>query len=172
MPGYHLAQLNIGRLLAPLESSQLAPFVEALEPINALADDAPGFVWRLQTEDGDATAIRAFDDDMLIVNMSVWESVEALGDFVYRSDHLTVMRRRREFFERMAEAFMVLWWVPAGHRPSVDEAKDRLDRLRRDGPSRDAFTFRAPFPAPDDEAADDDAAGAPTVDDRWGCPTG
>jgi uncharacterized protein DUF3291 len=145
MPGYHLAQLNIGRLLAPLESPQLAPFVEALEPINALADGAPGFVWRLQTEDGDATAIRAFDDDMLIVNMSVWESVEALGDFVYRSDHVSVMRRRREFFERMAEAFMVLWWVPAGHRPTVAEAKDRLARLRRDGPTPEAFTFREQF---------------------------
>jgi Domain of unknown function (DUF3291) len=167
MSGYHLAQLNIGQLLAPLESSQLAPFVEALEPINALADGAPGFVWRLQTEDGDATAIRAFDDDMLIVNMSVWESVEALADFVYSSDHLAVMRRRREFFERMAEAFMVLWWVPAGHRPSVDEAKDRLGRLRSDGPTPEAFTFRSPFPAPGEEPA-----GSPAVDDRWGCPTG
>jgi hypothetical protein len=170
MSSYHLAQLNIGRLLAPLQSSQLAPFVEALEPINALADGAPGFVWRLQTEDGDATAIRAFDDDMLIVNMSVWESVEALGDFVYRSDHLSVMRRRREFFERMAEAFMVLWWVPAGHRPSVDEAKDRLERLRHDGPSLEAFTFRTPFPAPDDDATDE--APGRAADDRWGCPTG
>jgi hypothetical protein len=167
MPGYHLAQLNIGRLLAPLESSQLAPFVDALEPINALADGTPGFVWRLQTEDGDATAIRAFDDDMLIVNMSVWQSVEALAEFVYRSDHLAVMRRRREFFERMAEAFMVLWWVPAGHRPSVAEAKDRLAQLRRNGPTREAFTFRTPFPAPDEEPAD-----SPAVDDRWGCPTG
>jgi hypothetical protein len=147
--GYHLSQLNIARLLAPLDSSQLAPFVAALEPINALADGAPGFVWRLQTEDGDATAIRAFDDDMLIVNISVWQSVEALADFVYRSDHLAVMRRRREFFERMAEAFMVLWWVPAGHRPSVEEAKGRLALLRRGGPSSEAFTFRSPFPAPD-----------------------
>jgi Domain of unknown function (DUF3291) len=99
--------------------------------------------------------------------MSVWESLEALADFVYRSDHLAVMRRRREFFERMAEAFIVLWWVPAGHRPSAAEAKDRLARLRRDGPSQEAFTFRSPFPAPDDTTT-----GAPAVDDRWGCPTG
>ena len=167
MAGYHLAQLNIGRLLAPLDSRQIAPFVEALHPVNALADGTPGFVWRLQTEDGNATAIRAFDDDMLIVNMSVWESVEALGDFVYRSDHVAVMRRRREFFERMAEAFMVLWWVPAGHRPSVHEAKDRLARLRRHGPTQEAFTFRERFPAPDEQPAD-----SPGVDDRWGCPTG
>ena len=150
MPGYHVAQLNIGRLLAPLDSRQIAPFVEALDPVNALADGTPGFVWRLQTEDGNATAIRAFDDDMLIVNMSVWESVEALAEFVYRSDHVAIMRRRREFFECMAEAFMVLWWVPAGHRPSVHEAKDRLARLRRHGPTQEAFTFRERFPAPDD----------------------
>ena len=169
MSGYHLAQLNIGRLLAPLDSRQIAPFVEALDPINDLADGTPGFVWRLQTEDGNATAIRAFADDMLIVNMSVWESFESLATYVYRSDHVAIMRRRREFFERMAEAFVVLWWVPAGHRPSVDEAKDRLARLRRDGPTREAFTFRSPFPAPDEEPADstDEA-----VDDRWGCPTG
>jgi hypothetical protein len=148
MAGYHVAQLNIGRLRAPLDSPQLAAFVEALDPVNALADGSPGFVWRLQTEDGDATAIRAFDDDMLLVNMSVWESVEALADFVYGSDHRAVLRRRREFFEPMAEAFVVLWWVPAGHVPSIDEAKDRLDRLRRDGPTAEAFTFRSRFPAP------------------------
>jgi uncharacterized protein DUF3291 len=153
MAGYHVAQLNIGRLRAPLDSDQLAGFVEALDPVNALADGAEGFVWRLQTEDGDATAIRAFDDDMLLVNMSVWESVEALADFVYRSDHRAIMRRRREFFEPMAEAFTVLWWVPAGHVPSVEEAKDRLERLRRDGPTAEAFTFRYRFEAPNADAA-------------------
>jgi hypothetical protein len=148
MAAHHLAQLNVGRMLAPLDSAQLAPFVEALEPVNALADGAPGFVWRLQTEDGDATAIRPYDDDLMIVNMSVWESVEALAEFVYRSDHLGIMRRRREFFEKMAEAFTVLWWVPAGHRPSVAEAKQRLELLRRSGPTPQAFTFRTAFPAP------------------------
>src|SRR5690606_1494344 len=111
MVGYHVAQLNIGRLRAPLDSPQLAAFVEALEPVNALADRAPGFVWRLQTEEGDATALRPFPDDMMLVNMSVWESVEALADFVYRSAHRDILRRRREFFEPMEEAFTVLWWV-------------------------------------------------------------
>lgn len=144
MAEYHLAQLNIARLLAPLDSPQLADFVAALEPVNALADGSPGFVWRLQTEDGDATSIRAFDDDMLIVNMSVWESAEALADFVYRSDHRSVLRRRREWFERMDEAYVVLWWVPAGHLPSIEEAKERLARLRNDGSSPHAFTFRSP----------------------------
>ena len=115
MTAFHLAQLNIGRLLAPLDSEQLSGFVAALEPINALADGAPGFVWRLQTEAGDATALRVFDDDMLIVNMSVWESREALSEFVFRSDHRDVMTGRRQWFERMDEDHLVLWWVAAGH---------------------------------------------------------
>ena len=148
MAGFHLAQLNIGRIRAPLDSPQLSHFVAALEPINALADKSPGFVWRLQTEEGDATSIRAFDDDMLLVNMSVWESLDALSAFVYRSDHRAVMLRRREWFERPADAFMVLWWVPADHTPTVDEAKQRLERLREHGPSQEAFTFRNPFPPP------------------------
>jgi hypothetical protein len=145
---HHLAQLNIGRILAPLESEQLSDFVEALDPINELADAAPGFVWRLQTEDGDATAIRAFADDMLLLNMSVWASFDALSAFVYRTDHREVMRGRRQWFERMAEAYLVLWWVPAGHIPTVAEAVERLERLRADGPSPEAFTFRTPFPPP------------------------
>ncbi len=138
----HLAQLNVGRLLAPLDTPQLAGFVAALDPINALADAAPGFVWRLQTEDGNATALRMFDDDWLILNMSVWESREALHAFVYDSDHVAVMRRRREWFTRMAEAYLALWWVPAGTRPTVPDAEERLTHLREHGPSPRAFTFR------------------------------
>ena len=145
MAGYHLAQLNIARLQAPLDSPRLAQFVAALEPINALADKSPGFVWRLQTEEGDATSIRAFDDEMLLVNMSVWQTLEALSDFAYRSDHRAVMLRRREWFERPADIYLVLWWVPAGHTPTVDEARERLDMLRSRGPTADAFTFNAPF---------------------------
>jgi hypothetical protein len=119
---FHLAQVNIGRLRAPLDSPTLAGFVAQLEPINVLADGSPGFVWRLQTEDGNATAIRVFDD--LMVNMSVWESIDALAAFVYRSGHIEVMQRRREWFERMAVAYQCLWWVPAGHIPTVGEAED------------------------------------------------
>jgi hypothetical protein len=167
MAPHHLAQLNIARMLAPLDAEQMAGFVGALDPINALADAAPGFVWRLQTEDGDATAIRPYGDDMMIVNLTVWESIEALADFAYRSDHRAVMVQRRKWFERMAQAFLVLWWVPAGHRPPVAEAKERLELLRREGPSPEAFTFRKPFPPPDAEV---DAS--IDVDDLWGCPTG
>lgn len=165
MATFHLAQCNVGRLRAPLDSPQLAGFVAALEPINKLADRAPGFVWRLQTEDGDATAIRAFEDDMLLVNMSVWESVESLAAFAYRTPHRDVMRQRRQWFEHLGEAYLVLWWVPAGTLPTVAEAKARLELLRRLGPSPEAFTFRAPFPPPDTSVAS-----APVPDD-WFCAT-
>jgi heme-degrading monooxygenase HmoA len=131
-----------------------------LEPVNALADAAPGFVWRLQTEDGDATAIRPFEDDRLIVNLSTWESVEALAAFVYSGPHRAIMVRRREFFAPMREAFQVLWW--SVDIPTVAEAVVRLDHLRAHGPTPRAFTFRKPFPAP----------GAAQVrrDDGWFCP--
>jgi uncharacterized protein DUF3291 len=148
MAAHHLAQVNLATLRAPLDAPELAGFVAQLEPINALADHSPGFVWRLQTEDGDATSIRAFDDRRIMVNLSVWESLKALRSFVYASRHLDVMRRRREWFHRMADAYMVLWWVPAGTIPTVAEARDRLELLSRNGPGPDAFTFRAPFPAP------------------------
>src|SRR4029079_9128165 len=110
--GYNLAQVNIALPQAPLDSEQLAGFVERLEPVNALADAATGFVWRLQTEDGDATGIRAFGDDRLIVNMSVWSSLEALRQFVYRSGHADVLRRRKEWFESMPQLISALWWIP------------------------------------------------------------
>jgi heme-degrading monooxygenase HmoA len=141
----HLAQINIALPREPIESPLLAEFVAALESVNELADRSPGVVWRLQTEEGDATGIRAFGDDRLIVNMSVWSSLEALRAFVYSGDHLAVMRRRREWFERMGEAFMALWWVPVGHVPTIAEAEERLDHLRNHGPTPHAFTFREHF---------------------------
>lgn len=150
MAQHHIAQVNIARVRAPIDSPELAEFVAALEPINALADGTPGFVWRLQTEDGDATAIRPFDDDTILVNMSVWESVEALDAFVYRSDHRAYLRRRREWFERAEGPVNALWWIDAGHIPTVTEAKARLEVLDRRGPTPEAFTFRSWFPAPAD----------------------
>jgi heme-degrading monooxygenase HmoA len=125
----------------------MAGFKAALEPINALADEAPGFVWRLRTEDGDATAIRPYEDERMMVNMSVWESIEALRAFVYTSGHTSVMRNRKRWFEKL-ETYLVLWWVPAAHEPTIEEAKERLEHLRRRGPTRYAFAFRASFPAP------------------------
>ena len=149
MSAFHLAQLNIALPKEPLDTPLLAEFVAALEPVNAAADAAPGFVWRLQTDDGDATGIRAFGDDRLVVNMSTWASLEALRAFAYTNGlHKSVMARRSEWFDRI-ETYLCLWWVPAGHRPSVDEAKKRLERLASEGPTPFAFTFRNLYP-PDD----------------------
>jgi heme-degrading monooxygenase HmoA len=147
---FHLAQFNIGRIVAPMDSPTMAGFVARLEEINALAEGTPGFVWRLQTEDGDATALRPYDDDRIIVNMSVWASMDALRGFVYQGSHAEVLRQRREWFEKMDQLYMVMWWVPAGHIPTVEEAKARLERLKAEGPSPAAFTWRNPFPAPDE----------------------
>jgi hypothetical protein len=146
---YELAQLNIGIIKGPMDSPVMADFAANLERINALADQTSGFIWRLQTDEGDATAIRPFDDENMLVNMSMWRDVESLRRFVYRSDHVDIMRRRGQWFERMSEAFLVLWWVPTGHRPSVAEAVAKLEILRRDGPTAEAFTFRQSYPAPD-----------------------
>lgn len=123
----------------------IAGFMGALERVNALADGAPGFIWRLQTEAGDATSLRVGDDDLMLLNMSVWESIEALWTYVYASGHLDVMRRRREWFEAPAQAHLVLWWRPAGPPPTIDEAIDRLGLLRERGPTPQAFSFRTPF---------------------------
>jgi heme-degrading monooxygenase HmoA len=146
---YHLAQVNIGRALGPIESPIMAEFVARLDEINALADASPGFVWRLQGDDGNATSIRAYDDERILVNMSVWESLDALTAFVYASAHRPVMRRRREWFERFEGPYMALWWVAAGHRPDVAEARERLEHLRTHGPTPFAFSFVRAFPAPD-----------------------
>ena len=140
MGDWHLAELNIARFRQPIEDPVNADFVGALDRVNARADAADGFVWRLTGQGNDALAIRAFDDPNIAVNMSVWRDLDAL-------DHLEIMRRRKEWFERM-ELYVVLWWVPAGHTPTVAEAIDRLERLRHHGPTADAFTFRTPFPTP------------------------
>jgi hypothetical protein len=155
----HIAQVNIALARAPLDSVQLSEFVALLAPVNALADAAPGFVWRLQTEEGDALAVRGFDNDRIIVNLSVWESVQHLAGFVYRDEHLAVMRRRREWFERIG-LHVALWWVPVGRIPSVDEAEERLGHLREYGPTPYAFTFQSQY----------DRMSVARLDDELGCP--
>ncbi|MGA2363991.1 MAG: DUF3291 domain-containing protein [Steroidobacteraceae bacterium] len=149
MSAYELAQLNVGIIRGPMDSPVMADFAANLERINALAERSPGFVWRLQTEDGDATAIRPFEDENMLVNMSVWRDVDSLNSYVYSSAHVEVMRRRREWFERMTEAFLVLWWVAKGHRPTVAEGVAKLEILRTKGPTPEAFSFRKAFPPPD-----------------------
>lgn len=145
---FHLTQLNIARMRAPLDDPIMAEFVAGLERVNSLAERSPGFVWRLQTEEGDATALRVFDDEMIIVNMSVWESIDALREFVYRSDHVKVLRQQAKWFEPMQEASLVMWWINAGDLPTVEEAKARLEHLREHGPTERAFSFRKPFDPP------------------------
>jgi hypothetical protein len=148
MSDRHLAQVNVSRLIAPIDAPETAAFVAALAPVNARADRAAGFVWRFQTDEGNATAVRAFDDPLVIVNLSVWESIGALEAFAYRDEgHRAVLRRRREWFERHLESHTALWWIPAGTTPTVDEAVARLAHLRAHGPSERAFTFRDRFGA-------------------------
>jgi Domain of unknown function (DUF3291) len=146
---YELAQLNIGIIKGPMDSPVMADFAANLERINALAERSPGHVWRFQTEEGDATAIRPFEDENMLINMSVWRDVQSLNTYVYSSAHMELMRRRREWFERMHEAFLVLWWVPKDQRPSVVEALAKLEILRAKGPTAEAFTFRQAFAPPD-----------------------
>jgi len=147
MSQHELAQLNIAAMKEPLDSPGMAEFVANLDRINALADVAPGFVWRLESDDGDATEFRPLGD-MTLVNLSVWKDLAALKDFVYQSGHAEIMRRRAQWFDRMREAYVVLWWVPQGHRPTTDEAIARLEYLRANGPTEAAFNFGKVFAAP------------------------
>ena len=137
---HHIANVNVSKLRAPLDDPLLADFVAGLPVVNGLADAAPGFVWRLQSESGDATDIRAFPDPDVIVNLTVWESPEALKEFTYRGAHRDVFRRRNEWFHEEGRG-LALWWIPAGTLPTVDDARHRLDYLRDHGPSPYAFTF-------------------------------
>lgn len=148
---YHLAQINIARLVAPLDDPQIAEFVSQLEPINALADRAPGFVWRLKTESGNATDVAYNDDPFVIVNMSVWESIEALRAYVYGSDHLRVFRDRAKWFEKSSKPMYCLWWIPVGHAPTVTEGRERLEHYQRHGATPYSFWFSQQFPQPTDE---------------------
>jgi len=145
MRDHDLAQLNIGRLVADTDSPLVADFMNALDEINALADASAGFVWRFQTDEGNATSERPFDDDRILVNFSTWSSVDTLADYVYRTAHTEFLRRRREWFDRLEDISVVLWWVPAGHQPGIQEAIERLTHLREHGPTPHAFTFRHRF---------------------------
>ena len=147
---WHLAQINIGKLVAPQGDYRMQPFFDALNRVNALADAAPGFVWRLQDESGNAMGISYSPDPLLAVNMSVWQDADTLFDFVYRSSHTPVMARRRDYFQKFDGAYQALWWVAAGHIPTVSEGLSRLWLLDRFGPCPQAFTFKARFAAPDE----------------------
>jgi hypothetical protein len=148
MSEYHLAQINIARMLAPIDDPVMAEFVAQLPPINALAERSPGFVWRLQSESGDATSIKIYDDEFIIVNLTVWESVDTLRQYVYKTAHSGVMRDRRRWFEKFDGPYYALWWVSAGHLPAPEEGKERLDYLREHGDTAYAFSFKCFFSQP------------------------
>ncbi len=153
---WHIAQMNVGTLLHPTDDPRIAEFMGALDQVNAMADAAPGFVWRLQSDQGNATDIKVSDDPLFIVNMSVWRSVEALFEFVYRTSHRDVMAKRRNWFTRPADAYQVLWWVAAGTIPTVEQGLQRLRWLDRNGASPHAFDFRNKYPSPDAVAPPED----------------
>ena len=146
---YHLAQVNIARMLAPLTDPIMAGFVAELDAINALADNSPGFLWRLQTPEGNATDIRPFEDDLILVNLSLWEGLTDLTTFVYKSRHRQVLQQRPQWFHRFNGPYVALWWVPSGHIPTVEEAKERLSYLSAHGETPHAFSFKKPYSAPE-----------------------
>jgi hypothetical protein len=147
---HHLAQINVARLVAPLDDPRIGEFVAQLEPINALADEAPGFVWRLKSESGNATDIAYSDDPFVIVNMSVWESLDELRTYAYKSDHAKVFRDRAKWFEKMEKPGYCLWWIPIGHIPSVAEGRERLEHYQVHGATSYSFWFSQHYPRPRD----------------------
>lgn len=149
MKTYYLAQINIAKMLAPIDSPVMSDFVANLDKINRLAEKSMGFLWRLKDEDDNATSIKVFDDEYIIVNMSVWESKEALFDFTYQSAHVEIFKRKKEWFQKMTDMHMALWYVEEGHNPTTEEAKERLDLLNKLGETPFAFTFKSNFDSDD-----------------------
>jgi hypothetical protein len=148
MTTFHISQVNVARAKADMGSEVMRGFVSRLDEINALADSADGFMWRLKEDSGSATAIRVFDDPLLLINMSVWANLESLKNYVYKSLHVELIKDREAWFNKMGESHQALWWIPAGHIPSIEEAQKQLEYIRKHGPSAQAFTFAKPFPRP------------------------
>lgn len=146
---YHIAQLNVGYTVAPLDDPRMADFVNNLVRINTLGHQTPGFVWQLVNDGGDSTTFRFDNDADMLINLTVWDSIDALFDFAYKSEHLDFFRRRREWFVKMERPYLVLWWVPAGHHPTLQEAREKLDYLEAHGPTPLAFTFRQRYTVED-----------------------
>lgn len=155
MSRWELAEFNVAMLRAPLDDPDTAEFVANLEAVNAIAESSPGFVWRLKDDSGQSSSyVVAYDDPLMIINFSIWASPDDLHEFVFTTMHAKFLRRRREWFQSIDEAILVCWWIPADDRPSVQEAKERLERLRREGPTAEAFTLRHRFPPPDSSGVD------------------
>ncbi|MEP7285604.1 MAG: DUF3291 domain-containing protein [Chloroflexota bacterium] len=145
---FHLVEVNIARMHAPLDHPIMADFAAQLDHFNSMAEASPGFVWRLKTDEGDATSIRVYDDERIIVNLTMWESIETLFAFSFRTQHSKLISRRKEWFERLDTPYLALWWIEAGQIPTAEEAKARLDHLHLNGSTAYAFTFKTQFPMP------------------------
>jgi hypothetical protein len=145
MTTHLLAQVNIARMIGAEDNDVMAPFMAALDSVNALAESSPGYIWRLKTDQGNATAIRAYDDDRILFNLSVWQDVDTLRNFVYKTMHADFLKRRKEWFSAMKDMHYALWWIPADHVPSVVEARERLEHLHTHGPTKQVFTFAKVF---------------------------
>ncbi|WP_137939932.1 DUF3291 domain-containing protein [Chitinivorax sp. B] len=147
-PHFHLAQVNIAKTKAPMNDPSMQGYVEQITHLNHLADQSPGFIWRLQSDEGDATAIRLFDDPLIMINLSVWTSLDALTKYVYQGDHLQAVKQRKQWFEPQTSPRLALWWLPAGELPTPGQAKDKLMQLATQGATQTAFTFAHPFQPP------------------------
>ena len=145
MSNFHLAQLNIARAKKPMDDPLMHGFVSRLDEINTLADQSPGFVWRLKDDTGNATEIIIYNDPLIIVNLSVWEDLESLKQFTFKTAHVELMRQRKKWFDHFGKPYMVLWWIAAGHRPTLEEARKKLERLQEKGPTKEAFNFKTFF---------------------------
>jgi heme-degrading monooxygenase HmoA len=145
---YQLAEFNIARMRFPLDDPRMREFREALASVNALADESPGFAWRLESDEGEGNAVRQIHDPQLLLNLSVWESIDALRAFYLAAPHGEFLRRRATWFERARHPYLALWWVAHGHHPSLEEATQRLAMVSEDGPTDSSFDFAHPFPMP------------------------
>jgi hypothetical protein len=145
---YHLAQINVALMKAPLDDPSMTEFAAALNEVNAVADRSPGFVWRLQTASGNAADIQAYSDPKMLINLSVWQSVEQIKDYVYKTLHGEFFIRRRNWFERYQGEHLALWWIPADCLPTVEEGKAKLEQLALTGDSPECFTFAKPYSPP------------------------
>ena len=142
---YHLAQVNIGKILAPMDSPQMSEFKNNLDRINALAEASEGFIWRLKDDNNNATSIKVFEDDFMLINMSVWKDIDVLYKYVYESAHMEYLKNRKAWFEKLADKYMALWWIPESHIPTPLEAIERINHIRQFGETAFAFGFKKRF---------------------------
>ena len=149
MAKYQLAQINIGRIKgAGIDDPIMKEFVDNLDAINRLAETSAGFIWRLKSDDNNATSFNPYNDEQVIINISVWENIESLENYVFKTLHADFLRRRKEWFQKFGKVTTAMWWIREGEFPSVEEAVDKLARLQQEGPTSSIFDFKSKFPPP------------------------